>query len=165
MTVPHAPAAVRAHAHYVTTREGGSGAVRELAELILAAQGRAAANRPRIAARRARTRSALTDRTMDRTRAIIDRLVAWSPVLLLGALAALTYWLDAQVQAPAARRDGSDAPRSGPVPQDFRAITFDAKGKPRETLSADARRAFPRRRERRARRARSSSLTEPGRPT
>ena len=39
-TVPHAPAAVRAHAHYVTTRDGGSGAVRELADLILEAQGR-----------------------------------------------------------------------------------------------------------------------------
>jgi len=39
-TVPHAPAAVREHAHYVTARDGGFGAVRELAELILAAQGR-----------------------------------------------------------------------------------------------------------------------------
>jgi 3-deoxy-D-manno-octulosonate 8-phosphate phosphatase (KDO 8-P phosphatase) len=39
-TVPHAPAAVRAHAHVVTAREGGHGAVRELAELLLAAQGR-----------------------------------------------------------------------------------------------------------------------------
>ena len=39
VTVPHAPAAVREHAHYVTAREGGQGAVRELAELILAAQG------------------------------------------------------------------------------------------------------------------------------
>ena len=38
-TVPHAPSAVRAHAHYVTTREGGAGAVRELADLILSAQG------------------------------------------------------------------------------------------------------------------------------
>ena len=37
-TVPHAPAAVRAHAHYVTARDGGSGAVRELADIILAAQ-------------------------------------------------------------------------------------------------------------------------------
>src|SRR5262249_17717084 len=36
-TVPHAPPAVRAHAHYVTTREGGAGAVRELADLILMA--------------------------------------------------------------------------------------------------------------------------------
>lgn len=40
-TVPHAPSAVREHAHYVTAREGGRGAVRELAEFILAAQGRA----------------------------------------------------------------------------------------------------------------------------
>ena len=39
-TVPHAPAAVRAHAHYVTSRDGGSGAVRELADMILTAQGR-----------------------------------------------------------------------------------------------------------------------------
>jgi 3-deoxy-D-manno-octulosonate 8-phosphate phosphatase (KDO 8-P phosphatase) len=38
-TVPHALAAVREHAHYVTSRDGGQGAVRELAELILAAQG------------------------------------------------------------------------------------------------------------------------------
>jgi len=38
-TVPHAPAAVREHAHYVTLREGGQGAVRELAELLLAARG------------------------------------------------------------------------------------------------------------------------------
>jgi len=39
VTVPHAPAAVREHAHYVTSREGGHGAVRELAELLLAARG------------------------------------------------------------------------------------------------------------------------------
>jgi 3-deoxy-D-manno-octulosonate 8-phosphate phosphatase (KDO 8-P phosphatase) len=42
ITVPAAPASVRRHAHYVTTREGGAGAVREVAELILAAQGRLA---------------------------------------------------------------------------------------------------------------------------
>jgi 3-deoxy-D-manno-octulosonate 8-phosphate phosphatase (KDO 8-P phosphatase) len=41
-TVPHAPPAVRSLAHYVTARDGGAGAVRELAELILAAQGRLA---------------------------------------------------------------------------------------------------------------------------
>ena len=40
-TVPHAPDVVKQHAHYVTSREGGFGAVRELAELILVAQGRA----------------------------------------------------------------------------------------------------------------------------
>ena len=38
VAVPHAPAAVRARAHYVTRCDGGLGAVRELCELILAAQ-------------------------------------------------------------------------------------------------------------------------------
>ena len=43
LTVPHAPDAVKRHAHYVTRREGGAGAVREAVELILAAQSRLAA--------------------------------------------------------------------------------------------------------------------------
>ena len=38
-TVPDAPAAVRRHAHYVTRARGGRGAVRELCELIMHAQG------------------------------------------------------------------------------------------------------------------------------
>ena len=39
VTVPHASPVVRARAHWVTVRDGGTGAVRELCELILAAQG------------------------------------------------------------------------------------------------------------------------------
>jgi len=39
VTVPHAPTSVRARAHFVTGRDGGRGAVRELCEIILAAQG------------------------------------------------------------------------------------------------------------------------------
>jgi lipopolysaccharide export system protein LptC len=80
---------------------------------------------------------------MDRTREFLDRLVAWSPVLLLGALAALTYWLDAQVQAPPARRDGSTRHDPDLFLQDFKAITFDAQGNPRETLSAARAEHFP----------------------
>jgi 3-deoxy-D-manno-octulosonate 8-phosphate phosphatase (KDO 8-P phosphatase) len=38
-TVPGAPALVRRHAHYVTRAGGGGGAVRELCELIMYAQG------------------------------------------------------------------------------------------------------------------------------
>src|SRR5262245_28618839 len=38
-TVPEAPEAVRARAHYVTRRPGGSGAVREVCEVILTARG------------------------------------------------------------------------------------------------------------------------------
>jgi 3-deoxy-D-manno-octulosonate 8-phosphate phosphatase (KDO 8-P phosphatase) len=39
VAVPQAPQAVRARAHLVTAREGGRGAVRELCDLILEAQG------------------------------------------------------------------------------------------------------------------------------
>jgi 3-deoxy-D-manno-octulosonate 8-phosphate phosphatase (KDO 8-P phosphatase) len=39
VAVPHAPHAIRSRAHYVTRRDGGCGAVREVCELILAAQG------------------------------------------------------------------------------------------------------------------------------
>ncbi len=38
-TVPHAPPEVRAAAHFVTGREGGAGAVREVCDLLLAAHG------------------------------------------------------------------------------------------------------------------------------
>lgn len=38
VTVPHATDAVKAHAHYVTAREGGWGAVRELCDLLLEAR-------------------------------------------------------------------------------------------------------------------------------
>lgn len=42
-SVPGAPASVRRHAHWVTRTPGGMGAVREIAEILLAAQGRLAA--------------------------------------------------------------------------------------------------------------------------
>ncbi|MGE8358311.1 MAG: phenylphosphate carboxylase subunit delta, partial [Microvirgula sp.] len=39
VAVPAAPDVVRSHAHYVTGRHGGHGAVREVCELIMQAQG------------------------------------------------------------------------------------------------------------------------------
>ena len=39
ITVPAAPMLVKEHAHYVTSREGGRGAVREVTEFIMQAQG------------------------------------------------------------------------------------------------------------------------------
>jgi lipopolysaccharide export system protein LptC len=80
---------------------------------------------------------------MDHTRVFFDRLVAWSPVLLLGALAALTYWLDAQVQGPPERRDGSTRHDPDVFLDNFRTITFDANGHPRETLAAKRAEHFP----------------------
>jgi lipopolysaccharide export system protein LptC len=64
-------------------------------------------------------------------------------VLLLGSLAALTYWLDAQVQGPPERRDGSARHDPDVFLENFRAITFDANGKPRETLAAKRAEHFP----------------------
>jgi 3-deoxy-D-manno-octulosonate 8-phosphate phosphatase (KDO 8-P phosphatase) len=39
ITVPDAPELLRRHAHYVTVRRGGDGAVREVCELLMQAQG------------------------------------------------------------------------------------------------------------------------------
>jgi len=39
ITVPNSPQVVRDHAHYLTQRDGGHGAVRETCELIMSAQG------------------------------------------------------------------------------------------------------------------------------
>lgn len=80
---------------------------------------------------------------MDRTRAFFDRLVAWSPVFLLGGLAGLTYWLDAQVQSPASHRDGSARHDPDLFLQDFRAVTFDERGHPSQALAAAKAEHFP----------------------
>jgi lipopolysaccharide export system protein LptC len=80
---------------------------------------------------------------MDRTRAFVDRLISWSPVLLLGGLAALTYWLDAQVQPPTAHVDGSARHDPDLFLINFRAINFDPEGRPRETLTAARGDHFP----------------------
>lgn len=101
---------------------------------------------------------------MDKSRAFFDRLIAWSPVLLLGSLAALTYWLDAQVQPPAVRRDGSSRHDPDLFLSDFKAVTFDAHGKPRESLSATSAEHFPDNDSSELAKPRLS-LTEPGRPT
>ncbi len=101
---------------------------------------------------------------MDRARAFFDRLVAWSPVILLGALAALTYWLDAQVQSSPAQRDGSSRHDPDLFLQDFKAVTFDAQGQPRESLSAARAEHFPDN-DSAELAAPKLSLTEPGRPT
>ena len=76
-------------------------------------------------------------------RAYLDRLISWSPVLLLGSLAALSYWLDAQVQPPAPRQDGSSRHDPDLFLDRFRALTFGSQGKPHETLAAERAEHFP----------------------
>jgi lipopolysaccharide export system protein LptC len=73
---------------------------------------------------------------MNRGSALIDRLVSWSPVLLLGSLAALTYWLDAQVQPESARHDGTARHDADFFIENFRAVSFDADGRMRQSLAA-----------------------------
>jgi lipopolysaccharide export system protein LptC len=70
-----------------------------------------------------------------RTASFLNRLTAWSPVLLLGGLAALTYWLDSQVQAPIPRRDGSERHDADIYIEGFRAISLDANGHPVQSIA------------------------------
>ena len=77
------------------------------------------------------------------TRSWIDRATAWSPVLLLGGLAALSYWLDAQVQPPAPRRDGSARHDPDLFVEGVRVLKLDADGHPLQMLSARRAEHFP----------------------
>ncbi len=76
-------------------------------------------------------------------RTLLDRLTAWSPVLLLGSLAALTYWLDAQVQQKVPRPDGSTRHDPDLFIERFRAASFDTAGKERQSLAAERAQHFP----------------------
>ena len=73
---------------------------------------------------------------MSRGQQFLDRLVAWAPVLLLAGLAALTYWLDAQVQAPAQRADASKRHAADIFIDNFRAESYDVDGRLREAIGA-----------------------------
>jgi len=70
------------------------------------------------------------------SRSWIDRATAWSPVLLLGGLAALSYWLDAQVQPPAPRRDGSTRHDPDIIVEGVRVLKLDPEGRPLQMLTA-----------------------------
>ena len=76
-------------------------------------------------------------------RRFLDRLTAWSPVLLLGGLAALTYWLDAQVQQQPPRRDGSSRHDPDLYVESFRAMSFAADGQVSQSLAAKKAQHFP----------------------
>jgi lipopolysaccharide export system protein LptC len=73
---------------------------------------------------------------MRRARALFERWTAWSPALLLAALAALTFWLDAQVQAPDTSQRGDLRHDPDIFITNFRAVSFDATGKIKQSLTA-----------------------------
>ncbi len=71
-----------------------------------------------------------------RRRARIDRITAWSPLLLLGGLALLTYWLDAQIQPSPPKPDGSSRHDPDIFIEHFRAVVLDANGRALQTIAA-----------------------------
>jgi lipopolysaccharide export system protein LptC len=79
--------------------------------------------------------------TLGRTQ--IDRLIAWSPVLLLGAFAVLTYWLNAQIQIGGPSFDGSGRHDPDLYIENLKAVSLDAQGRVRQALVAQMARHYP----------------------
>lgn len=78
-----------------------------------------------------------------RAQAWLDRLVAWSPVLLLGGLAALTYWLNAQIRPGENAFDGSNRHDPDVFVERFKAVALDREGHIRQSLEAARAEHFP----------------------
>ena len=72
-----------------------------------------------------------------------DRLGGWFPVLLMAALAALTFWLDRVVQPPAGPRP--EAPASDPdyFVDGLSAMRMDSEGRVKHTLRAQKMTHYP----------------------
>jgi lipopolysaccharide export system protein LptC len=81
--------------------------------------------------------------TVDRRRRWLDRFSAWSPLLLLGGLAALTWWLDAQVADPSPGRDGTRRHDPDLIVEGVRVVELDTAGKAVQRLQAQTARHFP----------------------
>ncbi len=67
---------------------------------------------------------------------MMQRLTAWFPVLLLAIGAAITVWLDRQVQAPETTRDGRSRHDPDYEAENFSTTRTGPDGLPRYTLSA-----------------------------
>jgi lipopolysaccharide export system protein LptC len=72
-----------------------------------------------------------------------ERLLAWSPVLLLGSLAAMTYWLNTQVRPAGSAADGSGRHDPDLVADNFKAVNLDPSGNIRQSLTAKSARHYP----------------------
>ena len=73
----------------------------------------------------------------------IERMLGWSPVLLLGALAAMTYWLNTQVRPSALASDGSSRHEPDLFGENFKAVSLDAEGNIRQALTATRAQHYP----------------------
>ena len=72
-----------------------------------------------------------------------ERLLAWSPVLLLGTLAAMTYWLNTQVRPAGLASDGSGRHDPDLVANNFKAVNLDPEGHIRQSLTAKRAQHYP----------------------
>jgi lipopolysaccharide export system protein LptC len=72
-----------------------------------------------------------------------DRLITWSPVLLLGSLAGLTYWLNTQVRLAEPTFDGSGRHDPDVFVETFRAVNLDQDGRVRQALVANRADHYP----------------------
>jgi lipopolysaccharide export system protein LptC len=78
-----------------------------------------------------------------RSQTWLDRFVTWSPVLLLGGLVALTYWLNSQIHVGEPAFDGSSRHDPDTFVENFRAINLDKDGRIRQALNARRADHFP----------------------
>ncbi len=65
-----------------------------------------------------------------------DRLISWSPLILLALLAALTFWLDRKVQPTGRMPDGSTRHDPDFIIEGFSAVQMNPDGTRRYALSA-----------------------------
>lgn len=72
-----------------------------------------------------------------------DRAATWFPIALLLFLAALTYWLNQSVQAPAGKRDGSTRHDPDYIIEKFSAVKLGPDGNPQHALVAEKMTHYP----------------------
>ena len=72
-----------------------------------------------------------------------DRLITWSPLILLALLAAMSFWLDRKVQPPAHRPDGSTRHDPDFIVEGFSAVKMNPDGTRRYALTAKRMVHFP----------------------
>ncbi|HTP47052.1 MAG TPA: LPS export ABC transporter periplasmic protein LptC [Casimicrobiaceae bacterium] len=73
----------------------------------------------------------------------LERMLAWSPAFLLGALAAMTYWLNTQVRPVGSATDGTSRHDPDLIAEHFNAVSLDAEGHVRQSLSAARAKHYP----------------------
>jgi len=72
-----------------------------------------------------------------------DRLITWSPLILVALLATMSFWLDRKVQPPAHRPDGSSRHDPDFIIEGFSAVKMNPDGTRRYALTAKRMVHFP----------------------